>query len=159
MMQKMILEMMMVQMMMDQWMVREEDDSDDDEDDDDCEDDLCQGRGMSLSSSSSSSSISSSSCSCQCDPSWPVFREDRQVCVDSLHECEMADFVTGSSSEKIPFVFLPLAGQLVYPSARILIPSGSSEGSVSPICVLSNIQIMSSQGWEDIGNLTGQHSA
>ena len=30
-------------------------------------------------------------------------------------ECEMADFVTGSSSEKIPFVFLPLAGQLVYP--------------------------------------------
>ena len=30
-------------------------------------------------------------------------------------ECEMADFVTGSSSEKIPFVFLPLAGQLVNP--------------------------------------------
>ena len=27
----------------------------------------------------------------------------------------MADFVTGTSSEKIPFVFLPLAGQLVYP--------------------------------------------
>ena len=33
----------------------------------------------------------------------------------SFSECEMADFVTGSSSEKIPFVFLPLAGQLVYP--------------------------------------------
>ena len=33
----------------------------------------------------------------------------------TISECEMADFVTGSSSEKIPFVFLPLAGQLVYP--------------------------------------------
>ena len=33
----------------------------------------------------------------------------------SFSECELANFVTGSSSEKIPFVFLPLAGQLVYP--------------------------------------------
>ena len=33
----------------------------------------------------------------------------------TVAECEMADFVTGSSSEKIPFVFLPLTGQLVYP--------------------------------------------
>ena len=42
-----------------------------------------------------------------------------RVCTVSVSrlvaECEMADFVTGSSSEKIPFVFLPLAGQLVYP--------------------------------------------
>ena len=30
-------------------------------------------------------------------------------------ECELADFVTGSSTENIPFVFLPLTGQLVYP--------------------------------------------
>ena len=84
-------------------------------------------------SSSSSPTSSPSVCACQCDPSWPVYREDRSVCVDSVHgtnlkyktvikfnlvtiaECEMADFVTGSSSEKIPFVFLPLTGQLVYP--------------------------------------------
>ena len=33
----------------------------------------------------------------------------------SFSECELADFVTGSSSQKIPFVFLPLSGQLVYP--------------------------------------------
>jgi hypothetical protein len=30
-------------------------------------------------------------------------------------ECELADFVTGSSTEKIPFVFLQISGQLVYP--------------------------------------------
>jgi hypothetical protein len=30
-------------------------------------------------------------------------------------ECELADFSSGNSSEKIPFVFLPLDGQLIYP--------------------------------------------
>ena len=33
----------------------------------------------------------------------------------TFSECELADFVTGSSTENIPFVFLPLTGQLVYP--------------------------------------------
>jgi len=136
-----------------------------------CGDDPCRNRGTAVSTSftaSTSSSISSSlsptsspsACACQCDPSWPVYREDRSVCVDSVHECEMADFVTGSSSEKIPFVFLPLTGQLVYPSATISIPSGSSDGSsVSPICVLSTIEMMTGNGWVDISNITGQNSA
>ena len=41
------------------------------------------------------------------------------LCCTSLYfsslECELADFVTGTSTEKIPFVYLPLSGQLVYP--------------------------------------------
>ena len=52
----------------------------------DCQqEDVCRGRGLPVSSSSSPSTPSSSSCSCQCDPEWPVFREDRQICVDSVH--------------------------------------------------------------------------
>ena len=58
----------------------------------DCQqEDVCRGRGLAVSSSSSPSTPSSSSCSCQCDPEWPVFREDRQICVDSVHgniECK-----------------------------------------------------------------------
>ena len=60
-----------------------------------CGDDPCRNRGTALSPSLSAlatSSISSSSptstqseCSCQCDPSWPVYREDRKVCIDSVH--------------------------------------------------------------------------
>jgi len=117
----------------------------------DCDADFCRSRGISISSQP----LLSQECSCQCDPQWPTFREDRNTCVDSLHECELADFVTGSSTEKIPFVFLPLSGQLVYPSASILIPSGSLDPKlVSPICVVSTVDIMTNMGWEDITNFT-----
>ena len=72
-------------------------------------------------------------CSCQCDTEWPTYREDTAACVDTVQgeldtahpwgaiihfifsECQLADFVTGGSTEHIPFVFLPLSGQLVYP--------------------------------------------
>ena len=30
-------------------------------------------------------------------------------------ECHLADFVTGEERERVPFVFLPLSGQLIYP--------------------------------------------
>merc|ERR1719474_1530320 len=74
-------------------------------------------------------------CSCQCDPEWPTFREDTTACVDTVQECQLADFVTGGSTEKIPFVFLPLFGQLVYPSASLAIPTSSTGGGpVAPIC-------------------------
>jgi hypothetical protein len=36
-----------------------------------------------------------------------------------ITECSLAPFVTGTSAQKIPFVFLPLKGQIVYPSAEI----------------------------------------
>jgi hypothetical protein len=37
----------------------------------------------------------------------------------SVAECSLAPFVTGTTTQKIPFVFLPLKGQIVYPSAEI----------------------------------------
>ena len=95
-------------------------------------------------------------------------------------ECELADFVTGSSTEKIPFVFLPLSGQLVYPrwlnqntwwlllnialmwmicfSASIIIPPGQYDPSlVSPICVVSTVDIMTNNGLEDITNFIQEY--
>jgi len=94
-------------------------------------------------------------CSCQCDPEWPTFREDTTACVDTVQECQLADFVTGGSTEKIPFVFLPLSGQLVYPSASLAIPTSSTGGGpVAPICVVSTVEIMTQNGWKDINNIT-----
>lgn len=37
-------------------------------------------------------------------------------------ECTLSPFVSGSSSEKIPFVFLPLRGQIIHPSREINFP-------------------------------------
>lgn len=34
-------------------------------------------------------------------------------------ECALAPFVSGSSAERIPFVFLPLRGQIIHPSKEI----------------------------------------
>lgn len=36
-------------------------------------------------------------------------------------ECSLASFVSGTTVQKIPYVFLPLQGQIVYPSAEIKI--------------------------------------
>eukprot|EP00090_Calanus_glacialis_P029778 TRINITY_DN4782_c0_g1_i1.p1 TRINITY_DN4782_c0_g1~~TRINITY_DN4782_c0_g1_i1.p1 ORF type:complete len:959 (-),score=180.57 TRINITY_DN4782_c0_g1_i1:103-2979(-) len=94
-------------------------------------------------------------CSCQCDTEWPTFREDTPACVDTVQECQLADFVTGGSTEQIPFVFLPLSGQLVYPSASLAIPTSMTGGGlVSPICVVSTVEIMTNKGWKDINNIT-----
>jgi len=94
-------------------------------------------------------------CSCQCNTEWPTFREDRAACVDTVQECQLADFVTGGSTEQIPFVFLPLSGQLVYPSASLAIPTSvTGGGPVSPICVVSTVEIMTKKGWKDINNIT-----
>jgi hypothetical protein len=37
----------------------------------------------------------------------------------SVTECSLAPFLAGTTTQKIPFVFLPLKGQIVYPSAEI----------------------------------------
>ena len=39
----------------------------------------------------------------------------------SFPECNLAEFISGSSSERIPFVYLPLSGQLVYPRYQLLL--------------------------------------
>jgi len=99
--------------------------------------------------------VTEDECSCQCNTEWPTYREDTATCVDTVKECQLADFVTGELTENIPFVFLPLSGQLVYPSASLAIPaSGSDGGPVSPICVVSTAEIMTKNGWKDINNIT-----
>jgi len=47
----------------------------------DCESDFCKIGGVSRSPLP----LTSPQCTCQCDTLWPTFREDRNVCVDSLH--------------------------------------------------------------------------
>ena len=94
-------------------------------------------------------------CTCQCDPETPTFREDTAACVDSIDECSAANFVTGDIEETIPFVFLPLPGQLVYPSAYVSIPR---LGDSSSICVVAKVEMMTGEGWRNINNLTSTMS-
>ncbi|XP_067002355.2 uncharacterized protein sha [Anabrus simplex] len=86
-------------------------------------------------------------CACQCLPHLPVFRDDLQICIDDIHECTLAPFISGSTSQRIPFVFLPLEGQIVHPSAEI-----SFSGVSTPICVVSSAQFLTRNGWADLRN-------
>lgn len=47
------------------------------------------------------------------------------VWYDVPTECALADYVSGIQSEKVPFVFLPIQGQLINPNAEIAL-SGNS---------------------------------
>ncbi|KAI5707819.1 hypothetical protein M8J77_010513 [Diaphorina citri] len=60
-------------------------------------------------------------CQCQCLPSLPTYRDDLNVCVNDFSECALSPFVSGTTFQKIPFVFLPLKGQIIHPSADILV--------------------------------------
>ncbi|ALC41439.1 sha [Drosophila busckii] len=87
------------------------------------------------------------SCSCRCLPYLRAYREDLGICVDDVHECSLSPFVSGSSSEKIPFVFLPLRGQIIYPSREISFPNIHT-----PVCAVTGAQYLSSNGWSDLRN-------
>ncbi|XP_039277875.1 uncharacterized protein LOC120350008 isoform X2 [Nilaparvata lugens] len=62
-------------------------------------------------------------------------------------KCNLAPFQSGTSTQKIPFVFLPMKGQIVYPSAEI-----SFSGVKSPICVVSGAKFLTRAGWADLRN-------
>ena len=66
----------------------------------------------------------------------------------------MADFVTGEERERVPFVFLPLPGQLVYPSAHVSIPQSMAVSEGPSICVVSRVDMMTDLGWRNINNIT-----
>ncbi|KAK6643722.1 hypothetical protein RUM43_005232 [Polyplax serrata] len=84
---------------------------------------------------------------CQCGQHLPVYRDDLNVCVDDIQECTLVPFVSGTTSRKIPYVFLPLKGQIVYPSAEIIV---SEHGA--PVCVVSGGQFLGQNGWYDLRN-------
>ncbi|XP_023032086.2 uncharacterized protein LOC6643380 [Drosophila willistoni] len=94
-----------------------------------------------------SGDLDTGSCSCRCLPYLPAYREDLGICVDDIHECSLSPFVSGSSSEKIPFVFLPLRGQIIYPSREISFPNIHT-----PVCAVTGAQYLGSNGWSDLRN-------
>ncbi|XP_052838907.1 uncharacterized protein LOC128254118 isoform X1 [Drosophila gunungcola] len=86
-------------------------------------------------------------CTCKCLSYQRAYREDLGICVDDIHECSLSPFVSGSSSEKIPFVFLPLKGQIIYPSREI-----SFASIHTPVCAVTGAQYLGSNGWSDLRN-------
>ncbi|XP_062544650.1 uncharacterized protein LOC134211611 [Armigeres subalbatus] len=86
-------------------------------------------------------------CKCQCLPHLTTYREDLGICVDDVRECTLAPFVSGSTLEKIPFVFLPHRGQIVYPSKEIGFP-----GVKMPMCAVSGSQYLTHAGWVELRN-------
>ncbi|XP_050093942.1 uncharacterized protein LOC126576679 [Anopheles aquasalis] len=86
-------------------------------------------------------------CRCQCLPHLSTYREDLGICVDDIRECTLAPFISGSSEEKIPFVFLPHRGQIVHPSREIGFP-----GVKMPMCAVSAAQYLTTKGWAELRN-------
>ncbi|XP_017784261.1 PREDICTED: uncharacterized protein LOC108567951 [Nicrophorus vespilloides] len=107
--------------------------------------------GLSSGTATAVSDISSSkkegSCTCQCHPHLPAYREDWQICVDDIRECVLSPFVSGSMSQQIPFVFLPLKGQIIHPSKEI-----SFAGIRTPVCGISGAKFLTDGGWIDLRN-------
>ncbi|XP_028982562.1 uncharacterized protein LOC107047702 [Diachasma alloeum] len=89
-------------------------------------------------------------CICQCKSNTPIFREDLNICVSDIHECSVAGFLGSSGAiEKVPYVFLPQCGQIVYPQAEILF-----EGVKTPVCGIVGAQQLGKPGWSELRNLS-----
>ncbi|KAK4884453.1 hypothetical protein RN001_000724 [Aquatica leii] len=114
-----------------------------------CNSDTCVGltSGTAAFTSLEDATVSKESCSCQCHQHLPTFREDLRICVDDIHECVLAPFVSGSTSQKIPFVFLPLKGQIIHPSKEI-----NFTGIKTPVCAVSGSNFLTEHGWKDLRN-------
>ncbi|KAJ8925891.1 hypothetical protein NQ315_009743 [Exocentrus adspersus] len=108
-----------------------------------CTEDTCVG----LSSGTATALSETDLCTCRCHPHLPAFREDLRICVDDIHECVLAPFVGGATSQQIPFVFLPLKGQIIHPSKEI-----SFEGIQTPVCAVSGAKFMTESGWMELRN-------
>lgn len=89
----------------------------------------------------------SGACACACPQRAPLFREDRELCVDDLPECSLATFGTGPTVQKIPFVYLPLKGQIIHPSREI-----TFQNVKTPICAVSGAQFLTRKGFLDLRN-------
>ncbi|CAK1584547.1 unnamed protein product [Parnassius mnemosyne] len=86
-------------------------------------------------------------CVCACPQRAPLFREDRELCVDDLPECSLATFGTGVGVQRIPFVYLPLKGQIIHPSREIIF-----QNVKTPICAVSGAQYLTRKGFLDLRN-------
>ncbi|KAK9746109.1 hypothetical protein QE152_g6357 [Popillia japonica] len=115
----------------------------------DCNSDTCIGlsSGTAATVPQQPQQSNRKTCLCQCHSHLPAFREDLQICVDDIRECVVAPFVSGSTAQQIPFVFLPLRGQIIHPSKEI-----SFAGVATPICAVSGAKFLTESGWVDLRN-------
>ncbi|XP_017799420.1 PREDICTED: uncharacterized protein LOC108580221 [Habropoda laboriosa] len=89
-------------------------------------------------------------CTCQCNYGLPTFREDLHICVNDIHECNVAGFVSNTGQvERVPYVFLPQRGQIIYPHAEIRF-----EGVTTPVCGITGAQQLGRAGWSELRNLS-----
>ncbi|GLV42232.1 shavenoid [Carabus blaptoides fortunei] len=113
--------------------------------DDECSVDTCVGLSSGTATAAPARPNTGRVCTCRCLNHLPAYRDDLRICVDDIHECALAPFVGGSTSQQIPFVFLPLKGQIVYPSKEI-----SFAGVQTPICAVSGAQFLTESGWIEL---------
>ncbi|CAG9799184.1 unnamed protein product [Chironomus riparius] len=90
-------------------------------------------------------------CKCQCVSHLKTYREDDGYCVDTIRECSIIPFVSSITAldtlEKIPSVFLPLQGQIIYPSKELFLGD-----EVDTKCVIVDANYMTTHGWSDMKN-------
>ncbi|KAI4501419.1 hypothetical protein M0802_003296 [Mischocyttarus mexicanus] len=113
---------------------------------------LSSGTSRSLSRNPSTLTLSpfNTSCFCQCNDSLPIFREDLQICVNDIHECSVAGFLSNSGLiERVPYVFLPQRGQIIYPHAEIRF-----KGVTTPVCGITGARQLGKSGWSELRNLS-----
>ncbi|KAL4714944.1 hypothetical protein ACJJTC_003095 [Scirpophaga incertulas] len=78
----------------------------------------------------------------------PAFREDQRICVKQIDECSTARFGRGANVPEIPFVFLPLKGQIIYPAKEIIFTDVPDA-----ICAVTSAQYLSPSGWVTLRDL------
>ncbi|XP_063626550.1 uncharacterized protein LOC134798143 [Cydia splendana] len=87
-------------------------------------------------------------CVCQCGQDKPAFREDQRTCVGHIDECVMASFGRGATKTQIPLVFLPMKGQIMYPSKEIVFTDVEDA-----VCAVTSAQYLSPSGWVTLRDL------
>ncbi|VVC97983.1 unnamed protein product [Leptidea sinapis] len=105
-------------------------------------------RCMEVSHGTALAAMGGTSCLCQCRKETPAFREDKRACVNIIDECPMASFGRGSTKPDIPFVFLPLKGQIIYPSKEIIFTDVEDS-----VCAVTSAQYLSVSGWVTLRDL------
>ncbi|KAF3425314.1 hypothetical protein E2986_06235 [Frieseomelitta varia] len=66
------------------------------------------------------------------------------------NKCNVGGFVSNTGQiERVPYVFLPQRGQIIYPHAEI-----QFEGVTTPVCGITGAQQLGRAGWSELKNLS-----
>ncbi|XP_049832875.1 uncharacterized protein LOC126273368 [Schistocerca gregaria] len=108
-----------------------------------CGPEACSALGARPSNPASAPAEEAAGCACRCPGNAPAFREDLAACVADITECPVLDFRSPPGPpQKLPFVFLPLRGQIVHPSADIALPDPE-------LCPVVGWRSLGLRGWSD----------